>query len=101
MPLATLRLENFRDGVEDLWYARILEEIYARVCTGKLREDEMILKEGGDVSCDEWCSRAQKLLDVPENVVRSTAIFSTDPDVIYRWRDEMADLIEQAQRRGK
>ena len=101
MPLATLRLENFRDGVEDLWYARILEEIYARVCTGKLREDEMILKEGGDVSCDEWYSRAQKLLDVPKNVVRSTAIFSTDPDVIYRWRDEMADLIEQAQRRVK
>ena len=97
MPLATIRLENFRDGVEDLWYARILEDLCARACARKLPEDEKILKEGGDAPDDEWLDRAAELLAVPNEVAKSTAVFSTNPDVIYRWRDAMADLIENAQ----
>ena len=31
MPLATQRLENFRDGLEDLWYARLLRRAKAEV----------------------------------------------------------------------
>ena len=30
LPLATLRLENFRDGLEDLWYAKLLERSFAK-----------------------------------------------------------------------
>lgn len=37
-----------------------------------------------------------QILVAPNGVARSTATFSVDPDVIYRWRDEMADLIEAA-----
>ena len=40
--------------------------------------------------------RARKSLAVPTEVARSVANFSTDPVVLYRWRDEMADLIEEA-----
>ena len=33
---------------------------------------------------------------VSDEIASSLYSFSTDPDVIYRWRDEMADLIEEA-----
>ena len=96
MPLATLRLENFRDGVEDLWYARVLEGLVARVRAAKLLEDEKILSAGGEVASNDWLERAEKLLAVPKEVVKTTAQFSVNPDVIYRWRNDMADLIEAA-----
>ena len=93
-PLASQHLENFRDGLEDLWYAKLLEERLHAVESGKLK-----VKSGGDAdskhSLTSWTERARKLLAVPTGVVRSIANFSTAPDVIYRWRDEMADLIEE------
>jgi hypothetical protein len=96
MPLATLRLENFRDGVEDLWYVRTLEGIYSKRLNERLPEDEKVLKEGGEAAPDVWLDRARKALTVPKEVVSSLSSFSTDPAVIYRWRNEMADLIEEA-----
>ena len=30
VPLATIRLENFRDGLEDLWYAKLYEKKFGR-----------------------------------------------------------------------
>ena len=78
IPIASQHLENFRDGLEDLWYAKLLEE--------KLRENK-------DAS---WAQRAQKALVVPPEVARTVADYTTDPAVIYRWRDKMADLIEEA-----
>ena len=77
-PLATLRLENFRDGIEDLWYVRLLEH---RVQTAK------------GVS-DSWLREAKAALAVPDEVAKATNAFSIDPEVLYRWRDNIADLIE-------
>ena len=37
---------------------------------------------------------AKAALAVPDEVARSVKDFSTDSDVIYRWRDGIADLIE-------
>jgi len=37
---------------------------------------------------------AKAALAVPRELVRSTNNFSTNPAILYRWRDEMADLIE-------
>ena len=76
-PLPTIRLENFRDGLEDYAYAKILEE--------KLREPHYAA----------WAQRAQAALAVPREVAESLTDFTNDPAVLYRWRDEMADLIEQ------
>ena len=45
-------------------------------------------------SLTDWAQRAREALAVPDEVARSTSAFSVDPAVIYRWRDEMADLIE-------
>ena len=47
-------------------------------------------------NCALWAQRAHKALAVPADLVRTTGDFSTDPAVLYRWRDEMADLIEEA-----
>ena len=68
IPLPTVRLENFRDGLEDYAYVALLKK--------------KIAPRGGD---DEWTRRA-KALDC----------FSDDPAVLYAWRDAMADLINTA-----
>lgn len=80
LPLATIRLENFRDGLEDLWYVRELEKRLAA---------------HGDKG-DAWAVAAKEALAVPDEVARSVKNFSTDSNVIYRWRDNIADLIEAA-----
>ena len=76
-PLPTIRLENFRDGLEDLAYAKLLEE--------RLRQRQ---------SEDEWTHAAKRLLSVPETVAKSLTDYSDDPRSVYVWRDAMADLLE-------
>lgn len=76
-PIASQHLENFRDGLEDLWYAKLLEE--------KLLENK-------DAN---WAQRAKTALVVPGGVVRSLADYTVDPATVNRWRDEMAELIEE------
>jgi hypothetical protein len=93
-PIASQHLENFRDGLEDLWYAKLLEQKLRAVESGKLK-----FKSRGDAGSNTslaiWTERARKLLSVPTEVVRSVTNFSTEPDVVHRWRNEMADLIEE------
>lgn len=106
MPLPTMRLENFRDGLEDLWYAKLLEKKLREVESSKLKagsEDgfNRLTAQTFNSSRDEsdWIRRAKATLAVPQGVVRSMADFSTDPAALYSWRDEMADLIEEARNR--
>ena len=78
-PVPTLRMENFRDGLEDLAYVKILEEKLRAV-----REEDI----------PGWSKRARELVSVPSWVCSERDNFSTDPATIYAWRDAMADLIE-------
>lgn len=78
VPLPTLRLENFRDGLEDLAYARLLEKRLASAPNAS------------------WASEARELLAVPAAVVSSLSNFSDDPAVLSNWRNRMADLIEES-----
>ena len=96
MFLPTIRLENFRDGIEDLWYVRTLEKLYAARRDEEMVPEEKTFKEGGEIAESDWCRRAREVLAVPNDVVKDLREFSTNPDVIYRWRDAMADLIEDA-----
>ena len=77
-PLPTVRLENFRDGLEDFAYALELEK--------KLKA-----RANND---DAWAKRARELLAVPGDVMQSMTQFTGDPAAVLRWRDAMADLIE-------
>jgi len=78
-PVPSLRMENFRDGLEDLAYVKILEEKLKAV-----REEDI----------PGWTKRARELVSVPSWVCSERDNFSTDPAVIYAWRDAIADLIE-------
>ena len=77
MPLSTVRLENFRDGLEDYAYALELER--------RLKANPSA----------PWAEEARRLLEVPREIVTSLKNFTDDPRALYRWRDRMADLIEQ------
>ena len=85
IPLPSIRLENFRDGLEDYAYAKLLEE--------KLR---IRGKGNGERGTDEWIRRARAALSVPREVMDTMTNYTDDPAALYRWRDEMADLIEEA-----
>ena len=79
-PLPTIRLENFRDGLEDYAYAKLLEE-------------RLAARGGRD---DAWSRKARELLAVPREVMATMKDYTGDPSAVYRWRDAMADLIETA-----
>jgi hypothetical protein len=66
MPLATVRIENFRDGLEDYAYAMEYERRTGRKC------------------------------EVPPEVCRTVWQYSDDPQVLYAWRDRIAEEIERA-----
>lgn len=100
-PLATIRLENFRDGLEDQWYAKLLELKLREIENGKLRLEN----GGGGAQLSNnpinqlsnraaWARRAREALAVPRDVMDTMTNFNGDPAALYRWRDEMADLIE-------
>ena len=77
-PVSTLRLENFRDGIEDYAYAT---ELAAR-----------LKRHPAD---DAWAREARRLLAVPESVMVSITNFTDDAGAVYAWRDRMAELIEK------
>ncbi len=77
-PLATQRLENFRDGLEDFAYALELERR---------------LKACADPN-GAWAQKARALLAVPTDVMDTMENFTDDPAKLLAWRDAMADLIE-------
>ena len=77
-PLPTVRLENFRDGLEDYAYALALE----KKLKARANQD------------DAWAKRAKELLAVPGDVMQSMTQFTGDPAAVLSWRDAMADLID-------
>ncbi len=84
MPVPTVRLENFRDGLEDFAYAKLLERKIKDVECGKSKVDGR----------EDWLRRAKELLAVPRSLVDAISNHSDDPALVYAWRDAMADLLE-------
>ncbi len=81
-PLSTLRLENLRDGCEDLMYIRLLSK--------KIKEHKP--RPGSD----SWLKTAEALVAIPKTLVSSRGDFSRDPALLYQWREAVSDLIEAA-----
>ena len=77
IPLPTVRLENFRDGLEDYSYVKILKD--------------RIAAHGRD---DDWSRRARRLVAIPPSLVKALDCFNDDPAELYSWRNAMADMIE-------
>jgi len=82
IPLPSLRVENFRDGLEDYAYYEILR-----------RKVEETRNGVGNV---EWRQEAEAALKVPESLVKSLTEFNRNPAELYRYRERLATLIESA-----
>jgi len=102
IPIPSLRLENFRDGLEDYAYAKILEEKLREMKNGKWRmeNDGGVQPSNGQTAKPSnrasWAQRAREALAVPRSVMDTMTNYTDDSSALYRWRDEMADLIEEA-----
>jgi hypothetical protein len=87
LPVPTIRLENFRDGLEDYAYVRILEEAIR-------------VKEAKGTALSEierqWLTDARTALAVPKELVTSLQEYSHDPARLYEWRERLAGLIEKS-----
>ncbi|MCP4638830.1 MAG: DUF4091 domain-containing protein [bacterium] len=85
-PLATIRLENFRDGLEDYAYAKHLREMVADAradwesLSGKQRRAVRV---------------AEDALAVPDRVVTSMTEYTYDPQDVYDYRAGLARAIEK------
>ncbi len=83
-PLPTIRLENFRDGLEDYAYVRALE--------AAIKQVESDPKPTGKKTA--WLKKAQALLEVPADVMKSKTEYTRDPAVLYAYRHRLAEAIE-------
>lgn len=86
-PVPTIRLENYRDGMEDFAYAKILESIIDKYAA-----------KGDSLTKDErkWLDEARRALVVPTSLVEDMGHYSHDPQALNSWRDKIADLIDSS-----
>lgn len=81
--IPSIRLENFRDGLEDYAYARILERMIAE---GKA-------KPALTANQQEWLGQAEEALKVPPALVESLTQYSRSTADLYKWRNRIAGAI--------
>jgi hypothetical protein len=86
-PVPTIRLENYRDGQEDFAYACILEEIAGRYEA----KGETLSAEQKD-----WLEEARAALPVPDSLVKTMSEYSHDPQMLYAYRNRLAELIDRS-----
>ncbi len=92
VPLATIRLENFRDGLEDYAYFKELEKDI-RLMEGK---------KGGLSSAEKnWLLEAKSAIAVPGSLVSSLTKYSRNPERVYAWRNHIGELAERYNRLEK
>jgi len=86
-PVPTIRLENYRDGLEDFAYVCILQEIIRRYAA-----------KGAALSDAErrWLEEAKAALPVPESLVKTMSEYSRDPHALYAYRNRLAELIDRS-----
>ncbi len=86
-PVPTIRLENYRDGLEDFAYVKILEEIARRY---EAKGDRMTTNQR------KWLANAREALAVPDALVKTMSEYSRDPNTLHAWRERIADLIDSS-----
>lgn len=86
-PVPTLRLENYRDGMEDFAYACILEEIVRQYEARRATLSSAQKK---------WLAEARLAPTVPDSLVETMAKYSRDPAELYKYRNHLGDLIDRS-----
>ncbi|MCH8273339.1 MAG: DUF4091 domain-containing protein [Armatimonadetes bacterium] len=79
-PLTTIRFENFRDGLEDYEYYRLLEKAIAAGRERGVSESQL--------------ASAEALLTVPEEIVKALDDYTRDALLLERHRLRVAEAIE-------
>ena len=77
-PVDSIRWEMLREGMEDFEYFHQLEQM---INSGKLSDSQ---KE-----------QAEKLLQIPETIIRSTKDYTKNPEEMYILRDKIGRFIEE------
>ncbi|NMC82133.1 MAG: DUF4091 domain-containing protein, partial [Armatimonadetes bacterium] len=85
-PLATIRLENMRDGIEDNEYFWLLGQEIERLKKLKSPASARALK------------KAEKALAISDDLTKSTAEYTRDPVLVYAKREEVAKAIVEARK---
>jgi hypothetical protein len=90
-PVPTIRLENFRDGLEDFAYFCILDQIVRRYEA-----------KGQTLSAEEkqWLDQARAALPVPDGLVNTMSEYCHDPKTLYQYRNGLAELIDRSRMPG-
>lgn len=84
-PMASVRLENFRDGFEDLaWWTLLRQKVES------LKSVDTLSREA-----QQWIANAESALEVPEPLIKSSHEFTLDPALVLDWRSRIGELIEQ------
>lgn len=82
-PLSSIRLEVFRDGIEDWEYLYLLRQRIQEIKNKKVSERERLVSEG------------ESLLKIEPDLAADVSNYTTDPERIHIRRREIADLIEE------
>lgn len=79
-PIPTIRLEIIRDGIEDYEYFSILKSLIDKIV----------------VTADNinMINNARDLLNIPNSIVTSATVYSTNESIILNYRSQLADAIE-------
>jgi hypothetical protein len=80
-PITSIRFENFRDGLEDFEYYRLLEDAIT---------DATRMGAPPDI-----VDQARALLAIPDELVRSLTDFTRSPESLAQHRLEVAEAIER------
>jgi len=83
-PLPTIRLENYRDGMEDFAYTKILEDIISKY------ESKSVLTKKEQT----WLANAKQTVKIPDNIVKSLVEYNRDPKQLNDYREKIATLID-------
>ncbi|WP_269541076.1 glycoside hydrolase domain-containing protein [Cerasicoccus fimbriatus] len=81
--LPTVRVENYRDGLEDLAYYMILQH-------------QIKLNEQSDNPDEEWLKVARATLAANDDYVRTRIDWTKDPKEVRHYRTQLANAIESS-----
>ncbi len=85
-PWSSVRMENFRDGMEDYEYLTLL----------KNRLSALDRKGISSAKLEQLKSRIRKLLEIDQSVIVNPIDFTQNPETLSAYRSKLADAIEQS-----
>ncbi|MCD6219127.1 DUF4091 domain-containing protein, partial [Candidatus Calescamantes bacterium] len=81
---SSIRLEAIRDGIEDYEYLvklKKLKESTSKKLSRKRKE------------------QIEKILAIPSDIVSSLRDYTKNPEVLYKWREKIADMIQELEKK--